>query len=155
MAAKNVDDKEIENEVLKADESAEATEVSETPIKPKRKRRTKAEMEAARAAAAEAGVEEKPKKKAVKKATTEETQEDDVENEALSEEELLNGILAKARKNGNSTDYNEINEFFKGSDFAVENFDKILDFLEKNNIEVKITEEIEDEDEDPLLDDEK
>ncbi len=154
MAAKNVDDKEIENEVLKADESAEATEVSETPIKPKRKRRTKAEMEAARAAAAEAGVEEKPKKKAVKKATTEETQEDDVENEALSEEELLNGILAKARKNGNSTDYNEINEFFKGSDFAVENFDKILDFLEKNNIEVKITEEIEDEDEDPLLDDE-
>ena len=155
MAAKKVDDKSMENEVLKGTENSEAREVAEAPVKPKRTRRTKAEMEAARAAEAAAGVEEKTKKRASKKvATTEESEEDAVEAEALSEEELLNGILAKARKNGNSTDYNEINEFFKGSDFAVENFDKILDFLEKNNIEVKITDEIEDEDEDPLLDDE-
>ncbi|MBS4900136.1 MAG: RNA polymerase sigma factor RpoD [Clostridiales bacterium] len=84
----------------------------------------------------------------------EEPEPEAIEAEAQSEEDLLNGILAKARKNGNATDYNEINEFFKGSDFAVENFDKILDFLEKNNVEVKITEEIEDEDDNPLLDDE-
>lgn len=149
MAAKNTDDKEIEKK------NEGTVETPEAPVKPKRTRRTKAEMEAARAAAAAAGIEEKPKRRTAKKAVAvEEPEPEAIEAEAQSEEDLLNGILAKARKNGNATDYNEINEFFKGSDFAVENFDKILDFLEKNNVEVKITEEIEDEDDNPLLDDE-
>lgn len=149
MAAKNTDDKEIEKK------NEGTVETPEASVKPKRTRRTKAEMEAARAAAAAAGIEEKPKRRTAKKAmAVEEPEPEAIEAEAQSEEDLLNGILAKARKNGNATDYNEINEFFKGSDFAVENFDKILDFLEKNNVEVKITEEIEDEDDNPLLDDE-
>lgn len=51
-------------------------------------------------------------------------------------EKRLNDLLPLAKKNGNVLSYVEINNAFKGVDMKDEQFDYILEFLEKNNIEM-------------------
>lgn len=51
-------------------------------------------------------------------------------------EKRLNNLLPIANKNGNVLSYVEINNAFKGIDMKDEQFDYILEFLEKNNIEM-------------------
>ncbi|MGN0341425.1 MAG: RNA polymerase sigma factor RpoD [Roseburia sp.] len=50
--------------------------------------------------------------------------------------EKLQELLALAKKKKNSLEYQEINEFFKDMELNAEEFEKILDFLETNNIDV-------------------
>ncbi|MCI8494364.1 MAG: RNA polymerase sigma factor RpoD [Lachnospiraceae bacterium] len=67
--------------------------------------------------------------------------------------EKLQELLSMAKKKKNVLEYREISDFFHDMDLDVEQFEKILDFLETNNIDVlRISD---DDDEDILLDDDE
>jgi RNA polymerase primary sigma factor len=62
----------------------------------------------------------------------------------------LQELLATAKKKKNMLEYQEINDFFKDFELSPEQIDKILDFLEANNVDVlRIA-----EDDEILIDDE-
>ena len=66
-------------------------------------------------------------------------------------QQKLKELLALAKKKKNMLEYQEISDFFADMQLDAEQFEKILDFLEANNIDVlRITED--DSDEDILLD---
>ncbi len=66
-------------------------------------------------------------------------------------QEKLRELLNLARKKKNMLEYQEINDFFSDMQLDAEQFEKILDFLEANNIDVlRITDD--DVDDDILLD---
>ena len=80
-------------------------------------------------------------------------QEENVMDEAAREkfQQKLKELLALAKKKKNMLEYQEISDFFADMQLDAEQFEKILDFLEANNIDVlRITED--DSDEDLLLD---
>ena len=65
-------------------------------------------------------------------------------------QEKLRDLLALAKKKKNMLEYQEINDFFSEMQLNAEQFEKILDFLESNNIDVlRITDD--DGDDDILL----
>ncbi|RDU24341.1 RNA polymerase sigma factor RpoD [Anaerosacchariphilus polymeriproducens] len=67
-------------------------------------------------------------------------------------EEKLAALLALAKKKKNVLEYQEINDFFHDIELDVDQFEKILEFLETKNIDVlRITE---DEEEEIIIDDE-
>ena len=66
------------------------------------------------------------------------------ENETVQArfQEKLRDLLALAKKKKNMLEYQEINDFFSELQLDAEQFEKILDFLEANNIDVlRITED--------------
>lgn len=66
--------------------------------------------------------------------------------------EKLKELLATARKKKNVLEYQEISDFFNDMELDAEKFEKILDFLEQNNIDVlRITD---DDDDNIILSDE-
>ena len=76
-----------------------------------------------------------------------------VMDEAAKEEfqQKLKDLLALAKKKKNMLEYQEISDFFADMQLEAEQFDKILDFLEANNIDVlRITDD--DSDDEILLD---
>ncbi len=67
--------------------------------------------------------------------------------------EKLKELLAMAKKKKNVLEYQEISDFFSDMELDAEQFDKILDFLEQNNIDVlRITDD--DDDSNIILSDE-
>lgn len=66
--------------------------------------------------------------------------------------EKLQELLATAKKKKNVLEYQEINDFFRDMELDAEQFEKILDFLESNNIDVL---RISDDDDDDILIDEE
>ena len=76
-----------------------------------------------------------------------------VMDEAAKEkfQQKLKDLLALAKKKKNMLEYQEISDFFADMQLEAEQFDKILDFLETNNIDVlRITDD--DSDDEILLD---
>ena len=76
-----------------------------------------------------------------------------VMDEAAKEkfQQKLKNLLALAKKKKNMLEYQEISDFFADMQLEAEQFDKILDFLEANNIDVlRITDD--DSDDEILLD---
>ncbi len=76
-----------------------------------------------------------------------------VMDEAAKEkfQQKLKDLLALAKKKKNMLEYREISDFFADMQLEAEQFDKILDFLEANNIDVlRITDD--DSDDEILLD---
>ena len=76
-----------------------------------------------------------------------------VMDEAAKEkfQQKLKDLLALAKKKQNMLEYQEISDFFADMQLEAEQFDKILDFLEANNIDVlRITDD--DSDDEILLD---
>ena len=70
--------------------------------------------------------------------------------------EKLQGLLAVAKKKKNMLEYQEINDYFRELELNAEQFEKILDFLEANNIDVlRITEDDDEVDEELLLNDDE
>jgi len=60
--------------------------------------------------------------------------------------EKLKELLALAKKKKNVLEYQEISDFFKDMDPDAEQFEKILDFLEQNNVDVfRITDDDDDD----------
>ncbi len=69
--------------------------------------------------------------------------------------EKLQELLSLAKKRKNMLEYQEISDFFKDMELNAEQFEKILDFLETNNIDVlRITDDDDDVDDDIILDEE-
>ena len=66
--------------------------------------------------------------------------------------EKLQELLAIAKKKKNVLEYQEINDFFHDMELDAEQFEKILDFLESNNIDIL---RISDDDDDDILIDEE
>ena len=99
--------------------------------------------------------------KKVKESETKTQSDADIENEeALKAQELAekfdekcNGLLAIAKKKKNVLDYQEIMNYFLDTDFEADKMEKVFEFLEKNNVDVKMSEDVE-EDDDIILDDE-
>ncbi len=70
--------------------------------------------------------------------------------------EKLQGLLAMAKKKKNMLEYQEISDYFRELELNAEQFEKILDFLEANNIDVlRITDDDDDVDEELLLNDDE
>ena len=99
-------------------------------------------------------MEEKLEKKAkTAKKTAEEAASAEKEAKFL---EKLQGLLAIAKKKKNMLEYQEINDYFRELELNAEQFEKILDFLEANNIDVlRITEDDDEVDEELLLNDDE
>ena len=87
--------------------------------------------------------------KKVKESEAKTQSEADIENEeALKAQELAekfdekcNGLLAIAKKKKNVLDYQEIMNYFLDTDFEADKMEKVFEFLEKNNVDVKMSEE--------------
>ena len=100
-------------------------------------------------------MEEKKSKtaKSTKNQKTEIVAADKVERAAKLTEKLKE-LVEIAKKKKNMLEYQEINDFFQSMALNAEEFEKILDCLEANNIDVlRISDD--DDDEDILLDDEE
>lgn len=77
-----------------------------------------------------------------------------IEEKKAKLQEKLQELLALAKKKKNSLEYQEISEFFKDMELDADEFEKILDFLETNNIDVLRIMDDDDIDDDIILDDE-
>ena len=74
------------------------------------------------------------------------------ENTQARFEEKIKELLAVAKKKKNVLEYQEINDFFHDMPLEEEQFDKILEALEQNNVDVlRITEEDDVSDEEIVL----
>lgn len=74
------------------------------------------------------------------------------ENVQAKFEERLKDLLAVAKKKKNVLEYQEINDYFSDLTLEEEQFDKILETLEQNNVDVlRITEEDDVDDEEIIL----
>ena len=70
------------------------------------------------------------------------------ENTQAKFEEKLKGLLAVAKKKKNVLEYQEVSDYFADMALVEEQFDKVLEFLEQNGIDVlRITEEDVDDEE--------
>ena len=68
-----------------------------------------------------------------------------MEENVVKFSDKLKELLAMAKKKKNILEYQEISDFVQGYDMDAEKFEKILDFLEHNNIDVlRITDEDDD-----------
>ena len=78
------------------------------------------------------------------------------ENTQARFEEKMKELLAVAKKKKNVLEYQEINDFFLDMPLEEEQFDKILEILEQNNVDIlRITEDDEVDDEEIMMIDEE
>ena len=78
------------------------------------------------------------------------------ENTQARFEEKMKELLAVAKKKKNVLEYQEINDFFLDMPLEEEQFDKILEILEQNNVDIlRITEEDDVDDEEIMMIDEE
>lgn len=78
------------------------------------------------------------------------------ENTQARFEEKMKSLLAMAKKKKNVLEYQEINDFFSDMTLEEDQFDRILETLEQNNVDVlRITEEDDVDDEEILLADDE
>ena len=102
--------------------------------------------------------EEKPAKKTTtkktKEATAQKATEDKAGDDAAAQfETKLHDLLETAKARKNVIEYQEVSDTFKDMNLSQKQFEKILTFLEKSNIDVLRVEDTEEE-EDIILDDE-
>ena len=92
--------------------------------------------------------------KAAKSAPAAKDEKMSIEEKKAKLQEKLQELLALAKKKKNSLEYQEISEFFQDMELDADEFEKILDFLETNNIDVLRIMDDDDIDDDIILDDE-
>ena len=92
--------------------------------------------------------------KAAKSAPAAKDEKMSIEEKKAKLQEKLQELLALAKKKKNSLEYQEISEFFKDMELDADEFEKILDFLETNNIDVLRIMDDDDIDDEIILDDE-
>lgn len=146
-------------------EAVQAEEVSTAEVKEKKKPAAKAKKEAD--AKSETKTTKKKTTKKESKAEEEKTPAEDVVLEAEETpqaaaensaddmnarfEEKCKSLLALAKKKKNMLDYQEIIDSFTDAEFDADKVEKVFDFLEANNVDVKISDDVEEE-EDIILD---
>ena len=115
------------------------------------------EMEVEIQETAEETTPKKAAKKTTKKASTKKPEEttEKADKSVSNKEELdkcLNELLEDAKKQNNVVDYQTINAHFKTiKHLGDEQFDYILEFLEKNNIDIMRDEDMPDDNEDDVI----
>jgi len=115
------------------------------------------EMEVEIQETAEETTPKKAAKKTTKKASTKKPEEttEKADKSGSNKEELdkcLNELLEDAKKQNNVVDYQTINAHFKTiKHLGDEQFDYILEFLEKNNIDIMRDEDMPDDNEDDVI----
>lgn len=115
------------------------------------------EMEVEIQETAEETTPKKAAKKTTKKASTKKPEEttEKADKSVSNKEELdkcLNELLEDAKKQNNVVDYQTINVHFKTiKHLGDEQFDYILEFLEKNNIDIMRDEDMPDDNEDDVI----
>lgn len=115
------------------------------------------EMEVEIQETAEETTPKKTAKKTTKKASTKKPEEttEKADKSVSNKEELdkcLNELLEDAKKQNNVVDYQTINAHFKAiKHLGDEQFDYILEFLEKNNIDIMRDEDMPDDNEDDVI----
>lgn len=103
----------------------------------------------------EAVAAKKPKKSKKEEAAQPELSEE--EQARIIQEKFMEkcrGILAIARKKKNVLDYKEIMDYFQDTDFEADKMEKVFEFLEGCNIDVKINDDDGDVEDDIILSDE-
>ena len=103
-------------------------------------------------------IAEETVKKTTKKAKTEGEAVEKTEEEIAAEiaakfDEKCKGLLQIAKKKKNVLDYQEIMNYFLDTDFEADKMEKVFEFLENNNVDVKMADDDTDDDE-IILDDE-
>ncbi len=102
----------------------------------------------------EARVSKKPIKKSKAEAESQElTEEAKAELIAAKFDEKCKSLLQIAKKKNNVLDYEEIMKAFADTDFEADKMEKVFEFLDINNVDVKMPDDDSDED-DIILDDE-
>ena len=145
-------------------EAVQAEEVSTAEVKEKKKPAVKAKKEAdAKSGTKTTKKTSKKESKAEEEKTAaadvvleaEETPQAAAENSAddmnARFEEKCKALLALAKKKKNMLDYQEIIDSFTDAEFDADKVEKVFDFLEANNVDVKISDDVEEE-EDIILD---
>ena len=145
-------------------EAVQAEEVSTAEVKEKKKPAAKAKKEAAaksgtkttkKTSKKESKAEEEKTAAADVILEAEETPQAAAENSAddmnARFEEKCKALLALAKKKKNMLDYQEIIDSFTDAEFDADKVEKVFDFLEANNVDVKISDDVEEE-EDIILD---
>lgn len=145
-------------------EAVQAEEVSTAEVKEKKKPAAKAKKEAdAKSGTKTTKNTSKKESKAEEEKTAaadvileaEETPQAAAENSAddmnARFEEKCKALLALAKKKKNMLDYQEIIDSFTDAEFDADKVEKVFDFLEANNVDVKISDDVEEE-EDIILD---
>ena len=145
-------------------EAVQAEEVSNAEVKEKKKPAAKAKKEAdAKSGTKTTKKTSKKESKAEEEKTAaadvileaEETPQAAAENSAddmnARFEEKCKALLALAKKKKNMLDYQEIIDSFTDAEFDADKVEKVFDFLEANNVDVKISDDVEEE-EDIILD---
>ena len=105
--------------------------------------------------AEEAVAAKKPKKSKKEEAAQPELSEE--EQARIIQEKFMEkcrGILAIARKKKNVLDYKEIMDYFQDTDFEADKMEKVFEFLEGCNIDVKMNDDDGDVEDDIILSDE-
>lgn len=104
----------------------------------------------------EAVAAKKPKKSKKEEAAQSELSEE--EQARIIQEKFMEkcrGILAIARKKKNVLDYKEIMDYFQDTDFEADKMEKVFEFLEGCNIDVKMNDDDGDVEDDIILSDEE
>ena len=73
------------------------------------------------------------------------------ENTQAKYDEKLKGLLAIAKKKKNVLEYQEVVDYFTDMPIGEEQFDKILETLEQNNVDVLRITEVDDVDDEEII----
>jgi RNA polymerase primary sigma factor len=128
-ASKAAEDKKTESKAVKSEGKTEKAGTKTTKSETKTGAKSKAKTSAKKTKSAKTGEKEKDKKNQGSEKTVEEAGKEEMSRR-------LQELLADAKKNNNVLDYSMINSHFQGLKLRDEQFDLILDFLEKNNIDI-------------------
>lgn len=147
-ASKAAKDKKTEDKAVKSEGKTEKAETKTTKSETKTGAKSKAKTSAKKTKSAKTGEKEKDKKNQGSEKTVEEAGKEEMSRR-------LQELLADAKKNNNVLDYSMINSHFQGLKLRDEQFDLILDFLEKNNIDIMREDDAEVDDDDIDLSEEE
>ena len=144
----------LEEEVKTTKKKAKAEE-GEKPAKKTTTKKTTAKTTTKKAAKEEDTTDKKTTKKSKK---AEETKEEPAKKLSAEEQqakfiEKLDEIVTLAKKRKNVLDYQDIIAHFQDIELEAEGMEKVFEYLEKKNIDVKMNED-EDDDDDIMLEDE-
>ena len=147
-ASKAAEDKKTESKAVKSESKTEKAGTKTTKSETKTGTKSKAKTSAKKTKSAKTGEKEKDKKSQGSEKTVEEAGKEEMSRR-------LQELLADAKKNNNVLDYSMINSHFQGLKLRDEQFDLILDFLEKNNIDIMREDDAEVDDDDIDLSEEE
>ena len=163
---------EVEEKVKKTSKAKKSEE--EVEAKPKKSSKAKKEEEVEEEAAPKktkkAKADDEKPKKSTRKKKTEDEEEASAVNDGDSDEDMdedtkakftqkLADLMVLAKKKNNVLEYNEISDFFIDLNLNEEQLDKVLEYLEKQKVDVlRMSEDIDDDipdDDDLMIDDEE